>query len=250
MKGETHELGGCVLQSRMRLPSTILFAMLKPSLPNVIAIYLLHDAITLPTVITGAVLPDYDSDSPDSTPNRILPPFDKHLYRILKRWGATHRSSHTHNLDLWLIILGIPTFLLLGMFINTKEDLWYYLFLRSFALLYGVLSHQFLDTLTVTGITPSHIHAVITKRPKVMRVIPHHRTMYRTVRVYVKGLPIPLYRLRKVEFDLEDWGRTGGGWESYLYKRLNYDNFKTREWIFRLKELAFILLVFSSLLSS
>lgn len=262
MKGETHVTGGFLVNDKMKLPAVLLYLMLKPSLISALVIYILYKPITANPTSKGAVLADYDQNVIENTPTALSEPWNLVFFKFLKKWGATHRSVHTHNIDLWGILLGIPTFLMLGVFIITKEDLWYICFLYLLGYFVGALSHQFLDMLTITGVNPSYIKAAIKRRKyrsdaewkeylakTCWRVIPLDRNMYRMKPIYFGSIKTPFFRVVKTKFPQGEWGRTGGGWEEYIQRKMNIERYKHTTIYSHMIELVIILLVYNTLVS-
>lgn len=221
MTGETHILGGYLVNRKLRLPLSILFAMIKPSAVNVIAYNFLYEVLTLQSSRIGATLPDYDHKVPENRPND-LPRYLENIYvKVLKRVGASHRSRHTHNVDLWVLLLGPPIFLLLGIFILTKEDLWFYLFSYFFNVLTGILSHQYLDSLTVSGNRFSFFKGW--KGSRVKSITPFNRTLYglQPIVVGIRGNYYVLPLIRRVKrVKVAQWDKTGDRWEKTVRKQM------------------------------
>lgn len=260
MRGDTHVRGGFLVNDKLRLPMAILYLAVKPSLLNAVAVYFLYNAITMSPASIGALLPDYDHRSRDSCPSALPSPWSELYYNRLMKWGASHRSIHTHNLDLWSLLLGVPAFLLLGVFINTKHDIWFLCFLHINAYLMGVLSHQFLDMLTIAGVTPSFLTVIGKKRKfhtekefrqyqinKAVRVTPRNRTMYymkpirigRFKTIFAKPIPVKLPQT--------EWGRTGGGWEDQISKMMMLDRIENSRFRRRIRDVLIIVLIYHTL---
>lgn len=229
LKGETHRSGGKFVQNALRVPICMTYMIIKPSAPEVLTLYLFYNSITDKAIELGSVLPDYDQNTYQQSP-KVLPHTVGVLYHnfLRKIAGATHRSTHTHNLDLNMLILGIPAFALLGMFKITKRGYWFVLFLWLFALLLGILSHQYLDTLTIAGTNQSHIMASIRKvknnkanfkkkqdRAKT-RIVSRNRIMWGMKPLMIGKFKTPFARPVRVRFPETDWQRTGGGWEDFI----------------------------------
>ena len=247
MRGDTHIVGGLLVKQKLRLPTALLYTMINPSLPNAIAVLLLYDTLTIRSSQIGSVLPDYDQPYRDNCPNELPEKTGDMLYKVLRKVGASHRGPHTHNVDLWIILLGTPTLLLLGTFINTKEDMWFYLFIQGITLLATTLSHVFLDTLTVMGVNTSYFKYKITKKVNPVRIIPHDRKMYETKRIKLGKFNTPFFKLKEMEFEESSWGRTGGGWEDTLYRKMINEASKDQGFKRKLIEVIIVALVTISL---
>lgn len=229
MKGETHRTGGKVIQNALRVPMCVTYMIIKPSAPEVLTLYLFYNSITNYVIELGSILPDYDQNTYQQSP-KVLPYSVGILYhKFLRRIaGATHRSTHTHNLDLNMLLLGIPAFAFLGMFKITKRGYWFVLFLALYSLLTGILSHQYLDTLTVAGTNQSHIMAMIRKVKKSdsafkkkqqevrTTITSRNRTMWSMKPFMIGRFKTPLAKPVRVKFPETDWQRTGGGWEDFI----------------------------------
>lgn len=110
----------------------------------------------------GTQYPDYDHQNEKSIPVRNL--LTIQLNRFLKLLGATHRSWHTHSIDVTLIIFGIPTYLVyIQSQVTTGAEayVWFlsYVFLLSFTS--AVVMHLILDLFTIGGGYISIILAVL-----------------------------------------------------------------------------------------
>ena len=126
MKGKTHIAGALAVRETARLPITIFYLIIMGSLFQTLIVYLLYDYLTIRPTSIGAVLPDYDQSDFNHTPNELPGKLGYKYFKFLKRRGAKHRSTHTHNIDLWTLMIGVPSFLLYGMFINTKNPTYFF----------------------------------------------------------------------------------------------------------------------------
>lgn len=244
MNGETHQIGGLLVKSKLRLPTALLYLAVKPEpLISVLGVYLMYEFVAEYPSSLGSLLPDYDQSTYENSPSKLKEPLGEGYHNFLKRRGAKHRDTHTHNLDLWLIGVGTPTYLCLGMFINTQLDAWFLFFVFGNSLLFGVLSHQFLDTLTVKGTRQSHLLRKGKRDGLPIQVTPHARTMWAVENIRYKRHSTPFFRLVKTRFSDEDWGKTGGGWEDEIrYKMIAHIvNRNTFRW--RILELILVILL-------
>ena len=102
----------------------------------------------------GTMYPDFDHNSKKSIP--IRNGFSYILWHILKFFGATHRSWHTHAADVNLIIFGIPTYYIYKQLDNFNTlSIEYYIYFLFYVLaltfLGSVLMHLLLDLFTIGG---------------------------------------------------------------------------------------------------
>lgn len=262
MRGDTHVVGGFLANDKLRLPMTLLYLAVKPSLPNAVAVYFLYNALTVAPTNIGSALPDYDRKTLDNCPTCLPNPWDEIFHGFLLKWGATHRSVHTHNVDLWTLILGVPALILLGVFINTKHDIWFLCFIHLNAYLVGVLSHQFLDMLTMAGVTPSYFKMMSKKKQFAthrefreyqnyhsIRITPRKRTMYEMKRIRIKGVKTPLAKPVPIKIPETEWYKGGGGWEEAIYKMMMIERVKHMKVSKRIADIVIIILVYKTLAS-
>lgn len=260
MKGDTHIRGGFLVNDKLRLPATILYIAIKPSLWKAIAVYTLYNALTMAPSSIGALLPDYDHRNRDSCPSALPSPWSELYYTFLMKWGASHRSIHTHNVDLWTLLIGIPSLLLLGIFINTNHDIWFLCFLHVNAYLMGVLSHQFLDMLTMAGVTPFYLTIIGKKKKfsndkefrryqskKAVRITPRNRTMYQIKPIKIGKFKTPFFRAFPMGTPQGEWGVTGGGWEEQISRMMLSDRINNSRFRRRVRDILIIILIYHTL---
>ena len=261
MRGDSHVVGGLLVQDKLKLPLIILYLMIKPSFVSALIIYVIYDSLMTTPTRVGAVLADYDHGN-DSAPNIIREPWSGMLMRFLKAVGATHRSVHTHNVDLNIILFGTPPLIFLSLFMNTREDLFYILFLYLLGYTIGMLSHQFLDMLTVMGVNTSFFRTMIKKGKftsesefrkyqyrNATRIIPHRRTMYEMEPIYIGKMKTFLARPVPTRIPQDEWYKTGGGWENEIVRRMMVERFKSTSTKKKLIDIVIILLIFYTLTS-
>lgn len=156
---------------------------------TVLAITVVTTVITTFGAIWGAKYPDYDQ-SPNSTPTRG--PGAKILNKFLRGIGATHRSWHTHSIDINLILFGIPSFLLYKYALSEAQ---FGLPIMGLALIFiglttGAISHVLMDMLNRMG---AHVICFLPK----MRLVP-------------ANIGIGSWR------PLRRFFRTGAAWENFI----------------------------------
>lgn len=249
MKGKTHIAGGISVKEANRLPLSLFYLMVNPSITEVAIMYFLYDYITLRPATIGSTLPDYDQTKWEYSPNTLPEPMGKAYYKYLKFRKAKHRSTYTHNIDVWTLLVGVPAFLLFGMFIYTKSPPYFYLGLWIYTLYTSILSHQFLDTLTVAGTHQSHFKTLFKskrslKNRKSLSVVPLNRTLYYMKPIYIGKHKTIFAKPVVSKFRETEWGRTGGGWEEEIQYKLIKFIMNRRKFVSRIIELIIIYAVF------
>lgn len=226
MKGDTHRAGAMALTDTLRLPLSIMYLAVRPNFAEVILYYTIYDTLTLKSTRIGAVLPDYDQAAWQYSPNELHEPIGKFYWKFLRRVNASHRSTHTHNIDIWTILLGIPSFVLYGMYISRLNPIYMVGGTYIFTLYTSILSHQFLDTLTQQGTFQSHLKTMLNKNQRNRKrtsIVPINKTFYDMRHIYWKGIKTPFFRPMITKTGDGEWGKTGGEWEnSILYKIAMY----------------------------
>lgn len=220
MRGDTHRAGALALNEVTKLPLSIFYLIITKSIAETLIVYFLYDYITIRPTLIGAVLPDYDQTRWRYTPNELPNKMGYMFHKFLKFRKAKHRSTHTHNIDLWTIIFGIPSMLLYGTFINTKNGIYFMLGTWILSLYISILSHQFLDTLTVAGTNQSHLRTkILGEKDKKLSITPINKKFYQMSPIYFRGRKTWLFVPEVLKFE-DSWGRTGGGWEEFIERRL------------------------------
>lgn len=225
MKGVTHTAGALAVRESLKMPLSIFYLAIVPSYLEVVVFYQLYDVITTKPTLIGAVLPDYDQTEWEYTPNRLPKKLGMFYFRLLKSMGAKHRSTHSHNLDLWTILLGVPAFFFIGLFITNSRPPVFYLGVWILVLYASVLSHQFLDTLTVAGTNQSHIKTVILG----LRNKKRSREDTLSIKPLDKTVKSGTFYSQSFKNDA-DWGRTGSEWEEAIYFKINNYIVSKRRW--------------------
>lgn len=159
MNKKTHEHGGTT--SVIMIYPLIILQIEKLNFENTLyklAFLLLCTVLMFSGARYGLYYPDLDHQNPKSLPIRNV--LTKIINKLLKAIGATHRSFHTHTIDLNTIIFGIPTYIayrnIQGNSINASVDyIWFltYVFLLAFTT--SACIHVFLDLFTAGGGYPS-----------------------------------------------------------------------------------------------
>lgn len=105
----------------------------------------------------GLIYPDLDHQNPKSLPVRNV--ITKSINKALKAIGATHRSYHTHTIDINTLIFGSLAYI---SYTNIQGEtsvdyIWFlsYVFLLAFTV--SACMHVFLDLFTAGGGYPSII---------------------------------------------------------------------------------------------
>ena len=248
MKGKTHTAGALAVREVAKLPLSIFYLVIMGSFVETMIIYFLYNYITIRPTSIGAVLPDYDQTNIKYTPNQLSTRMGYIYFKLLKRRGATHRSTHTHNVDLWTVILGIPTFLLFGIFINTQNPTYYLAGTWIFTLYISILSHQFLDTLTVAGTNQSHFMTLIKgkNKEKKLSIVPFDKKFYQMTPIYIFGRKTWFFRPEIISFTDKEWGRTGDGvWETIIGgKLINFVN-NQQSLLTKLKDIIILFIIYT-----
>ena len=101
--------------------------------------------------VAGGRYPDYDQ-TPGSIPTRGK--FGVVLNKVIRGIGASHRSWHTHSIDINLLLFGVPTILLYKQATIIGNPFAIPLLIISawcLGLTVGALSHVLLDMLNMSG---------------------------------------------------------------------------------------------------
>lgn len=166
----------------------------------------------------GTKLPDYDQNEnalPITHKSYVEQNWKKMYYdfcvmvhRILKMQGATHRSHHTHSVDKYWYIFGIPAFLIKWFLYQEKGDIIYFiLHIELLAIAVAGTVHCILDMFNHKGAR------WFTWQKKPTNLLPNQ------IRI-LGWRPFKNFGNRK----FETMGRTGGDYEEWFRKKLNQIN--------------------------
>lgn len=153
MNGKTHTQGGyttALILYPILLKQVKQLNILDKSL--LIAVYILTLILLFTGARWGTIYPDLDQTS-KSLPLKNV--FTRAINKFLHFIGSTHRSYHTHAMDLSLLLFGLPTYFVYLSIRDKPLDLQpviFLLYVFMFSFTVAVLMHLFLDLYTLGGI--------------------------------------------------------------------------------------------------
>lgn len=231
MCSNTHWEGGVTAYYLSILPVIISYKSLNHTLGQSLLILPFILIICKLGSYIGTFAVDFDFTNYESVPMKSRTTYK--VNRWLVRMGATHRSWHTHNLDINGIIFMFTSFVLLEIAKVTQGSLSLILFMwysLLFSFYMGIVIHVVLDLFTQQGAHISYLNSRRKQRYYEKRL--HRPVPLSTFRFNIMPEEFNVYRwkgFRLVKmFPFETYNRTGGDYEDWFGMKLFKMNKKLR----------------------
>lgn len=199
MTGKTHKHGGYT--SMLLIYPFILNIMVGLKLKLVEWVVMITVSLILLFVSTslGSKYADLDHQNRNSIPIRNF--IGKGINSLLRSLGATHRSWHTHALDITVLIFSIPTLLLYILYLKSNSH--NILYLQGFVFMLGftiaTIVHLVLDMFSIGGIYISIIYLWIVN--KLRRANGICELDLKKQRVTIIPINLGVYKLHGLHFE-------------------------------------------------